>query len=232
MARATWLLPVLRDAGLHVVTMNGWETRQTRDGFDPRGLVWHHTATPKACADTTVRALLRDGRPDLAGPLAQLGLERDGTFVLVAAGRCNHNGYGLWGNDSFGIEAYNDGIGEVWPPAQLDAFDRGSAAICRHLGWDPLTQIKAHRETDPTRKIDPANLSMDAARGRVLALLTTPAQEDDMAAFEFVKVSNGRTYVIGPNGEPGRLEPEEIEAVKKAGWPIRSLPLSVWNKGT
>lgn len=59
-----------------------------------------------------------------------------------------------------------------------------------------------------------------------------PDEEDDMAAFEFVHVSNGRTYVIGPNGEPGSLTADEIEAVKKAGWPIKNLPLSVWNKGT
>ena len=56
-------------------------------------------------------------------------------------------------------------------------------------------------------------------------------QEDDMA-FEFVHVSNGKTYVIGPNGEPGALTPDEVKAVKDAGWPIKKLPLSVWNKGT
>jgi len=62
--------------------------------------------------------ILRDGRRDLPGPLAQLGLRRDGTFVTVAGGRANHNGYGRWGNNSIGVEAYNDGVGEPWPTAQ------------------------------------------------------------------------------------------------------------------
>lgn len=45
------------------------------------------------------------------GPHAQLGLGRDGTFYIIAAGRCNHAGKGNWkgvtdGNGFFiGIEA-------------------------------------------------------------------------------------------------------------------------------
>src|SRR5580700_4344959 len=52
------------------------------------------------------------------GPLAQLGLGRDGTFYVVAAGRCNQAGQGSWqgvttGNSSFiGIEAENTGLSD------------------------------------------------------------------------------------------------------------------------
>jgi peptidoglycan hydrolase-like protein with peptidoglycan-binding domain len=55
--------------------------------------------------------VLIEGRSNLPGPLAQLGLGRDGTCYVIAAGRCNHAGAGLWqgvstGNSSFiGTEA-------------------------------------------------------------------------------------------------------------------------------
>src|SRR5690606_27640553 len=80
------------------------------------------------------------------------------------------NGYGTWGNDSIGIETYNDGVGEPWPRAQLDAFHAGTAAILRRLRLDS-SRMLAHRETDPRRKIDPTGIDMHAARARVARLL-------------------------------------------------------------
>jgi hypothetical protein len=165
-----WLADVLRAEGLHVYEVPGWKTRQTRPGFAPVGVVWHHTATGTNWSNQNVRQLLTAGRSDLSGPLSQLGLERDGTFVVIAAGRCNHNGFGQWGNDSVGIEAYNDGKGEPWPAVQVDAYVRGTAAICRRSGWDQ-TRVLGHKETDPDRKVDPAGLDMDAMRRRVAAAL-------------------------------------------------------------
>lgn len=167
--RLPWLADVLRDAGCRVVEIPGWRGRG-RDLAGVHGVVWHHTATPGRVSNDTVRRLLRDGRPDLPGPLCQLGLERDGTFVVVADGRGNHNGHGTWGNNSIGIEAYNDGVGEPWPRAQLDAFHAGTAAILRRLRLDS-SRMLAHRETDPRRKIDPAGIDMHAARARVARLL-------------------------------------------------------------
>ena len=158
---------VLRDAGVDVYVMPGAETRSTRSsGLTPRGVVWHHTATGPNWSDASVAALLRDGRRDLVGPLAHVGVERDGTWVIVALGRTNHNGYGLWGNDSIGLEFYNNGIGEPWPDAQVDSGVRGIAAILDHLGFI-AARLKGHKETDPRRKIDPANLDMNELRLRV-----------------------------------------------------------------
>lgn len=175
--RATWLADVLRAEGLRVLETPGWRNRETRPGFNPEGLICHHTATGPAWENQAVRNLLRDGRSDLSGPLSQLGLERDGLFVCIAAGRCNHNGFGRWGNDSIGIEAYNNGTGEPWPAVQLDAYQRGAAAICRHLGWSQF-RVLAHRESDPGRKIDPTGIDMDAFRRAVAALLTQPEVPD------------------------------------------------------
>jgi hypothetical protein len=184
--RLLWLPSVLRDAGLNVVEMGGWENRG-KELADVTLVVCHHTATGPRVSDEAVARLLREGRSDLAGPLAQLGLRRDGTFDLICAGKANHNGYGVGRNQTIGIEAYNDGMGEPWPRAQIDAYQRGCAAICAHLGWN-ATRVQGHKETDPKRKIDPAGIDMDGFRLGVTALLNDqpldpPTQEDPLMAL-------------------------------------------------
>lgn len=194
--RVDWVADVLRDAGCAVFEMGGWRDRG-RDLDSVEGIVWHHTASTVHTPDLVIDRILRDGRRDLPGPLAQLGLRRDGTWVVVAAGRANHNGYGRWGNNSIGIEAYNDGVGEPWPPAQVGAWVAGTAAICRHLGLS-AGQVLGHKETDPRRKIDPAGIDMDVMRYRIDTVLTTQPstptptttttiEEDDMG---FVIIEN------------------------------------------
>lgn len=174
MGRVLWLADVLRGGGCDVYEMPGWKERGA-SRLTVKGVVCHHTATSLRWLDGHVAALLREGRRDLAGPLAQLGLERDGTFVVIASGRSNHNGYGLWGNDSIGIEAYNDGEGEPWPGVQLDAFRRGVAAILAHEGLTE-NECKAHRETDPRRKPDPTGIDMPSFRRSVAGFMS---KEDD-----------------------------------------------------
>jgi hypothetical protein len=185
--RADWLGAVLHDAGLKVVPVDGW---QNRGGplTSIEGVVCHHTATGANWQDDAVATLLVRGRPDLAGPLAQLGLDRQGRFWLIAAGRCSHNGHGLWGNQAIGIEAYNDGVGERWPLVQTDAYQRGCAAICRHLGHDE-THVKAHRETDPQRKTDPFGIDMDIFRACVGAILENPPKEADMTPAQAAQLT-------------------------------------------
>lgn len=160
--RLTELADVLRGAGLDVYEDPGWKGRG-RELTTIHGIVWHHTATGPTWLDGRVLDLLRNGRQDLPGPLAQLGLRRDGTWVVVASGRANHNGYGTWGNDSLGIEAYNSGLGEPWPSVQYESWVAGTAALCRHLDL-PASKVWGHRETDPRRKIDPTGINMADAR--------------------------------------------------------------------
>jgi len=173
--RATWLPEVLARAGCSIVTLPGWEAAG-RDVAGWLALVAHHTATGPKATDQAVANLLRNGRSDLPGPLSQLGLDRHGRYWLIAAGRCNHNGRGTHGNNAIGIEAYNDGVGEPWPTAQVDAYVRGAAAILDHLRL-PTSRFLGHRETDPIRKSDPRGLDMNRLRQRVDA---HRQQEDDM----------------------------------------------------
>ena len=106
----TWLANVLENAGLKVAEQSGWQTRGRTDMGTVRGVMCHHTAGPKT-GNMPSLGIITNGRSDLPGPLSQLGLGRDGTIYIVAAGRANHAGAGNWqgvttGNSSFiGVEA-------------------------------------------------------------------------------------------------------------------------------
>jgi len=193
----TWLADVLYSAGLKVAEYDGWKNRGLGDVGPTRGVICHHTAGPPHGNMPSLGTLL-NGRPDLRGPLAQLGLGRDGTFYVLAAGRCNHAGAGTWqgistGNTNFiGIEAENTGLvaDSPWPPVQLDAYQRGVAALFAHLGLS-ASFCAGHKEyaTPKGRKDDPS-LGMDAFRAAVAAHLagtgtpvaTIPSREPDTAA--------------------------------------------------
>src|SRR5262249_34828207 len=130
---------------------------------------------------------LVQGRSDLPGPLAQLGLGRDGTYFVIAAGRANHAGKGNWkgilnGNTNLiGIEAENTGLpnDSPWPVVQIDAYHRGVAAILKHIGRG-FEFCAGHKEYAlPTgRKSDP-NFAMDPFRSAVAAIMNgnAPAPE-------------------------------------------------------
>ena len=164
----TWLPEVLEANGLKVAETPDWRTRGRADMTDVRGVMCHHTGT-KAAGNMPTLGMLIAGRAAskgvaaLTSPLAQLGLGRDGTFYVVAAGRANHAGAGKWegvttGNSSFiGIEAEHSGLPEdPWPAIQLDAFHRGVAAILGKIGAG-ANMCCGHREyaLPAGRKIDP-----------------------------------------------------------------------------
>ncbi|MET0534704.1 MAG: N-acetylmuramoyl-L-alanine amidase [Steroidobacter sp.] len=177
-----WLPKVLEDAGLKVATVDGWEVRGGQMG-PVRGVICHHTASPRRDLNMPSLNVLRDGRSDLPGPLAQLGLGRDGTFYVIAAGRCNHAGAGVWngvsrGNSHFiGIEAENTGRPDdfPWPQVQLDAFQRGVAAILRHLNLGSEC-CAGHKEyaLPMGRKPDPS-IDMPGFRASVARILSGEA---------------------------------------------------------
>lgn len=138
----TWLATVLENAGLKVAEVPGWQNRGRPSPMGTvKGIMCHHTAGLQNGNMPSLNVLI-NGRPGLSGPLSQLGLGRDGTFYIIAAGRCNHAGQGKWegetnGNSCFiGIEAENAGDAEIetWPEVQLDAYRRGAAAILAHIG--------------------------------------------------------------------------------------------------
>lgn len=185
----TWLADVLRQAGLSVTEIPGWRTRGHGEPADIRGVLLHHTAGP-ASGNYPSLGVVRDGRPGLEGPLANLGLGRDGTWIVIAAGVAWHAGAGraAWcptdqGNQHLiGVEAESTGVligGRAdWTPQQLNAYPRGVAALLKHLGL-PAARAIAHREWAPGRKVDPAGIDMPAFRARTAALMTVPTPSED-----------------------------------------------------
>jgi N-acetyl-anhydromuramyl-L-alanine amidase AmpD len=181
MTRLLWLPDVLRAAGLKVAEVEGWTTRGGENVGRTLGVICHYTATVGGGNMPTLGLLIR-GREDLPGPLAQLGLGRDGTYYVIASGRANHAGAGVWngittGNTNFiGIEAENSGrASDPWPAVQVDAYKRGVAAILGQVGRTAASCC-GHREyaRPAGRKSDP-NLDMDDFRLAVAAILSGSA---------------------------------------------------------
>jgi hypothetical protein len=185
-----WLPEVLKDAGLKISMVPGWETRGRGDVGQIAGVICHHTGvTNSQKLNMPTLHSLRDGRAAsaklkaLPGPLAQLGLARDGTYFVIAAGRAIHAGLGQFkgvvtGNKSFiGIEAENSGNAQQdpWPEVQLQAYYHGVAAILKHLGKD-ATFCCGHKEYAlPAGRKDDPDLDMNAFRNSVAAILAGTA---------------------------------------------------------
>lgn len=180
----TDLADACRKSGLKVVEVDGWRTRGHGAMTSVETIVCHHTATPKSAAgDYPSLRIVRDGRSDLPGPLAQLGLGRSGTAYVIAAGVAWHAGATFQRSQdnwhAIGIEAESDGI-SVWPDEQVDAYARLCAALCEHYNLEP-DRVQGHKEVASPRgrKIDP-NFDMAPFRARVAAHL----EEDDMFSDE------------------------------------------------
>jgi peptidoglycan hydrolase-like protein with peptidoglycan-binding domain len=178
----TWLPGVLKAAGLKVALVDGWESRGRAEMGRVEGVICHHTAGPKAGNMPSLNTLI-NGRSDLAGPLSQLGLGRDGTYYVIAAGRCNHAGTGAWrdistGNSNFiGIEGENTGLpDDPWPDVQADAYRRGVAAILKHVGRGAEFCCGHKEYALPAGRKDDPRFDMHAFRAAVAGVIagTTP----------------------------------------------------------
>lgn len=197
MADPLWLADVLRAEGLTVIEHDGWRDRGHDDFGDIRGVICHHTAG----GGPRDWEIVQYGRPDLPGPLAQLVLERDGTYRVIAAGVCWHAGRGSWtgwptNNANYhciGIEAVNDGRGQQWPAVQLDAYKRGVAAILRRIGRG-ADDCAGHKEYSSEGKIDPYPLDMNAFRADVQKIIDGGSPEED--EFMGVRFTNDAGHEV------------------------------------
>ena len=177
----TWLRQVLLDAGLKVAEQPDWQNRGRGDVGEIVGVICHHTGGARTGNMPSLNTVTQ-GRPDLAGPLAQLCLGRDGTFFVVAAGRCNHAGIGNWqgftsGNGNFiGIEAENTGIkDDPWPAVQMEAYRHGVAALLTKIRADAI-MCCGHREYAlPQGRKDDPTFDMDDFRRQVAAIIAGAA---------------------------------------------------------
>ncbi|WP_216913722.1 MULTISPECIES: N-acetylmuramoyl-L-alanine amidase [unclassified Synechococcus] len=212
----SWLVTVLRDAGLKVAEVDGWLNRGRGDmSSSVKGVICHHTVGPASGNMPSLR-VLTDGRSDLRGPLSQLGLGRDGTYYVIAAGRANHAGPGSWkgesGNSNFiGIEAENTGFpSDPWPAVQLDAYKRGVAAILTKLGRDS-GWCCGHKEWT-SGKIDPHTIDMSQFREDVAKFMANPGQVQRIPVSD----PNDRPTLSRSKSDNPRFLVEEVQ--KKLGF--------------
>lgn len=198
-----WIVDVLRAEGLGVDEFPGWLDRGHGDFADVRGVMVHHTGS-----DDAGPASIAYGRRDLAGPLSQLHVARDGVVTVVAAGVAWHAGTGShpWipanrGNwHTIGIEFANSGTSPTashrvnWPDAQYVALVRCCAAINRRLGQDSTRTI-GHREyAGRTQgKWDPGAIDMDVLRADVQRRIAGRSDPAPVGAVTDVPLSRGAT---------------------------------------
>lgn len=202
----TDLAHTLRAAGLRVVEVPGWQTRGRGEMTSVQGVIDHHTAGASygsvfEIGDPIYPSLpvVRDGRTGLPGPLSQLGLARDGSVLVIAAGVSNHAGAPdrprapMTGNTTLiGIEAESTGVRRAdgswdWTPEQRAAYPLVCWALARRYGL-AADRIIGHGSADPigwapSRKIDPAGIDMAALR-RTVANPAHPFGDDLTAQFE------------------------------------------------
>lgn len=175
----TNLANVLRAAGLKVQEISGWETRGHGELIAVEAIVCHHTAGPKTGNYPSLNTV-KNGRSDLAGPLSQLGLARDGTWIVIAAGVAYHAGatFEQWQNNwhALGIEAEGTGV-DAWPAVQYDSYVRGVRALTKAFDV-PVSRVLGHKEVAKPkgRKTDP-NFDMADFRAAV-ARSSQPTPED------------------------------------------------------
>lgn len=177
----TDLADACRKSGLKVQEIPGWRERGHRSMSGVSAVVVHHTATARtAPGDYPSLRIVRDGRSDLPGPLSQVGLGRNGTVYVIAAGVAYHAGatWEAWqGNDyAIGIEAEHDGL-SPWSDQQETAYATLCAALVLHYKIPPA-RVMGHKEVAKPRgrKPDPT-FDMDSFRRLVtdeMDRLTTP----------------------------------------------------------
>jgi hypothetical protein len=175
-----WLEEVLRPVlGNRLKTLDGWDNRGHGDFGDIWGVMWHHTGSSRATAES-----IRDGRPDLEGPVSNLHIAPDGVVTIVAVGVSWHAGCGSYpglptnnANDRLiGIEcAWPDvdargkcDANQIWPDPQIISMRDVGAALTNRLGYGAERNI-GHKEWAGSAqgKWDPGNIDMDWFRGEI-----------------------------------------------------------------
>jgi hypothetical protein len=216
----TGIREVLLDWGLIVHEIAGWRTTGS-SSFDPHGHVCHHDViNDQPGTSDHMPGIIRDGRPDLAGPLANFWLETDGDVHLCAAGTANHAGAGFWhdlneNRDVWGTEANNNGSAP-WPDEQLEAWYRLCAATCEFSGFAP-SEVCGHKEwaTPPGRKPDPHTLDMNQFR-RNVANATKGGFLMGADADRVVGAQNRTTSAIVNQGKKDRANATRLAALARA----------------
>lgn len=181
-ADTLYVVSVFREYGVAVTFEPGWDTRGNGMTADYLGGVVHHTGTPSSPSNPrpTTR-ILRDGRSDLSGPLANFQGCVGKWVHVIAAHPANHagagNGYAmgplprtrLFNRLTMGLEI--DYAGSVpMHPDQYYTAQVFTIAISMLRNRPNMEWTRLHAETSETGKWDPGYAPGKTISGNALRL--------------------------------------------------------------
>jgi len=198
-------------AGVPFIEVQGWQRRaRSSGGYNGRveGISIHHTASGPAS----------DGWPSVnygtfkaaAKPIANIYIERSGTWWLAAGGATNTSGAGGptpycpkdgANSRTIGIEIQNNGVGEPYTDAQVWSLLHGVSLIwndmSRRYNWGFQTdRIFGHFEWAPGRKCDPTGRSAWTSPENRLGCSNGPRWHMDQ--FRHSVISHALSLVLPP----------------------------------
>ena len=218
--RLLWLPAALKNAGLEVDVVAGWEQRG-KLGMYPKVIVLHHTAGSMGRNAPSLNICV-NGRAGLPGPLCHILIGRDGTCYVIAAGVANHAGVGSWqgvtGNSrAIGIEVENVGTSaEPWTPELYAVMVRACRALADEAGI-PAAMVCGHKEWAPRRKVDPHSIDMRTFRHH-LANPPAPELPEDPMAYQLDILQ----FCKDSYAEAGRNPETKGNRNAIAGWAIQA----------
>ncbi|GHH57695.1 hypothetical protein [Lentzea cavernae] len=193
-----FFVSVFREFGVPVEFEPGWETRGNGSSAAYEGGILHHTGIPATYQNPGPGTrVLRDGRPDLSGPLCQFQNKFNGVVRVIAAHPANHAGAGagrsmgplprtrLFNPRVVGMETDYAGNSPM-SPEQYYVSKVFAIAVRRRYG--SIERCRLHFETSEEGKWDAGwkpGTPIDANQFRrdALALEASGAhQEDDVSA--------------------------------------------------
>jgi hypothetical protein len=214
--------------GSRLKTLPGWQQSGHGDFKDIRGIMVHHTGNSREEAQS-----IRNGRPDLAGPLANLHIAPDGTVTIVAVGVCWHAGRGSYpwlptNNANWhmiGIEcawptihpggSYDEH--ETWPDPQIISMRDTCAALALRLGVD-ADKVIGHKEYAGIQgKWDPGNVDMNWFRSEVAKDMRGDFRDK---ATKFVPPAT----IVDPCNLPAPQNPRSDRALLEEIWTVLRGP--------
>lgn len=161
---------LLRDAGLKVVEIDGWQTRGrplSTGGFAPVGVLNHHTGAFDGMGDAVddlayARWMFLTGRRDLPAPLCNLSISAEGVVYVGAAGRANHAGTAKASGTVAGGDGNRLYVGIEWmlsgtqaiPKVMYNAGVVVNAVLTKEVLKTSVQTISCHYQTSVTGKWD------------------------------------------------------------------------------
>lgn len=233
---------VLRAAGCVVEEAPSWIGHNHGQLAQVDSIIIHHTAG-SSVGDYPSFGVVRNGRADLAGPLANLGVGRSGKVYTFSNGVAYHAGTvkASWMDNthSIGIEVESVGTGPAWPDVQVHGTARAVAALCKKYSV-PVSRVLGHKEVcyPVGRKVDPVGIPGDMVAFRALVQryingeFNAPVKKNYPEEFMYIKCEGKGTALLTGNifvglGSPGELS--SANAAIAAGAPVQWVEPYTWN---